>query len=39
MNSSARKAELASQRDEVVVVKGDSEAQKEVRRSVFATRE
>ncbi len=39
MNSSARKAELASQRDEVVVVKGDSETQKEVRRSVFATRE
>ena len=39
MNSSARKVELASQRDEVVVVKGDSEAQKEVRRSVFATRE
>ena len=39
MNSSARKEELASQRDEVVVVKGDSDAQKEVRRSVFATRE
>jgi len=39
MNSSARKDEIASQRDEVVVVKGDSEAQKEVRRSVLATRE
>ena len=38
MNSSARKEELASQRDEVVV-KSDSGAPKEVRRSVFATRE
>ncbi len=41
MNSSARKEELASQRDEVVVVKSDSsaETEKEIRRSVFATRE
>ena len=39
MNSSARKTELALQRDEIVVVKGEAEAEKEVRRSVLATRE
>jgi putative nucleotidyltransferase with HDIG domain len=39
MNRSDRKKELASQRDEIVVVKGDSETQPELRRSVFATRE